>query len=274
MNRIKYATRVLALVAALAAAVALGITAGLLGGAAASTALSSKQPESGTPTPGRIAASAAALAKTTKTAPDSTLIAQGRRRTVPLYRHPGGRAYRRLGPLPFSYGTRPAFRVLARKGPWLHVSLPVRPNHSTAWIRVLSVYLHQTDYRIVVDLARHQLRLYQGRDRLLAAPVAVGKALTPTPRGTYFVAYKLRTVDANGFFGPYAFGLSAYSNVLTSFAGGDGEIGIHGTNQPWLLGHSVSHGCIRISNHVIRRLALLIPLGTPLTITRKQGGTT
>jgi lipoprotein-anchoring transpeptidase ErfK/SrfK len=267
MKRIRHTARLLVLIALLAAAIAVGIAAGLLGRAAPSNALGSNTPAtSGTPGTRRIAASVAALSKTATTSPTGTLTAQARRRTVLLYRRRAARAYRRLGPLPFSYGTHPVFRVLARRGPWLHVSLPIRPDHSTAWIRVADVYLRSTDYRIVVDISQHELRLYQGSDQLLAAPVAVGKALTPTPHGTYFVAYKLRTTDPHGFFGPYALGTSAYSNVLTSFAGGDGEIGLHGTNEPWLLGHSVSHGCIRLGNRVITRLALLIPLGTPLTI--------
>ena len=54
---------------------------------------------------------------------------------------------------------------------------------------------------------------------------------------------------------PYAFGLSAYSTVLTSFGGGDGEVGLHGTNDPSILGSDVSHGCIRVSNSVITRLS-------------------
>ncbi|MGH3007868.1 MAG: L,D-transpeptidase [Gaiellaceae bacterium] len=270
MKRITHTTRLIVLAVGLAAAVAGGITAGLLGGAAASTVLGSQGGASGMPASVRVAASRAALAKTTRPAPGSTLVAEGREKIVPLYRRPGQQAYLRLGPLPDSYGTAPVFRVLRRDGAWLHVSLPTRPDHATAWIRVRSVYLRSTDYRLVVDPSRHQLRLYQGRDQLLASPIAVGKSLTPTPRGTYFIAYALRTGDPGGPFGPYAFGLSAYSNVLTNFAGGDGEIGLHGTNEPRLLGRSVSHGCIRVANRVISRLANLIPLGTPVTIQPRQ----
>jgi lipoprotein-anchoring transpeptidase ErfK/SrfK len=54
--------------------------------------------------------------------------------------------------------------------------------------------------------------------------------------------------------------------VLRSFAGGDAVIGIHGTNNPGVLGHDVSHGCIRMSNASITRLARLLPLGVPVQI--------
>ncbi len=53
--------------------------------------------------------------------------------------------------------------------------------------------------------------------------------------------------------------------VLTDWPGG-GFIGIHGTNAPELLPGRVSHGCIRINNHAVRRLARLLPIGTPFTI--------
>ncbi|TMK55197.1 MAG: L,D-transpeptidase, partial [Actinobacteria bacterium] len=42
----------------------------------------------------------------------------------------------------------------------------------------------------------------------------------------------------------------------------------HGTNAPWLLGESVSHGCVRVRNDTIRRLARVLPLGTPVLIRR------
>jgi lipoprotein-anchoring transpeptidase ErfK/SrfK len=71
---------------------------------------------------------------------------------------------------------------------------------------------------------------------------------------------------ANGPYGPYAYGLSGFSNVLTSFGSGDGVIGIHGTNEPWLIGKDVSHGCIRMRNDDIERLAQFLPLGTPVEI--------
>ena len=56
--------------------------------------------------------------------------------------------------------------------------------------------------------------------------------------------------------------------MLTSFEGGDGQVGLHGTNAPAALGHDISHGCIRVTNAVITRLARTLPLGTPITIAR------
>ena len=61
--------------------------------------------------------------------------------------------------------------------------------------------------------------------------------------------------NPGGPYGTYAFGLSGRSNVLTEFAGGDGQIAIHGTNQPQLVGTASSHGCIRVTNDVANQLA-------------------
>jgi lipoprotein-anchoring transpeptidase ErfK/SrfK len=54
--------------------------------------------------------------------------------------------------------------------------------------------------------------------------------------------------------------------VLFSFGGGPGQIGLHGTNAPRLLGRDVSHGCVRMRNQAITRLARMLPLGTPVRI--------
>ena len=65
--------------------------------------------------------------------------------------------------------------------------------------------------------------------------------------------------------GPLAFGTSARSAVLTDWPEG-GFVGIHGTNEPGLIPGRVSHGCIRLRNRDILRLARLMPVGTPVTI--------
>ena len=54
--------------------------------------------------------------------------------------------------------------------------------------------------------------------------------------------------------------------MLTDYRGGRGEIGIHGTDQPEKIGTDVSSGCIRMSHDEIRRLANILPLGTPVIV--------
>jgi len=80
------------------------------------------------------------------------------------------------------------------------------------------------------------------------------------------VTDKLATGDDGGAYGPFALGLSGHSDTLSEFAGGKGQIGLHGTNDPGSLGGAVSHGCVRVPKEVIRALADQLPLGTPVEI--------
>jgi lipoprotein-anchoring transpeptidase ErfK/SrfK len=160
------------------------------------------------------------------------------------------------------------FLVRKIQGKWAHVLLPVRPNGSRGWIRLSNVKLAGHDYRLTIDLGRHKLTVWKSTKLILKTPVGVGRAVTPTPPGLYYITELLKQPDPTGLYGPYAFGLSAHSNVLNEFAGRDGVLGIHGTNFPQGIGTDVSHGCIRLSNKAITKLARTLPVGTPVKIRR------
>ena len=124
----------------------------------------------------------------------------------------------------------------------------------------------QITYRIVVELFAHRITVYDGSSVFHDEPIGLGNRSTPTPGVNYYVKELLRPPNPDGAYGPYAYGLSGFSNQLTSFAGGEGVIGIHGTNDPSSLGKDLIYGCIRMSNSGITRLAQRIPLGTPVDI--------
>ena len=117
-----------------------------------------------------------------------------------------------------------------------------------------------------MQLRPHRITVRKRGGVILREPVAIGKANTPTPGGGYYLTQLFAPPDPGGAYGPFAYSLSGYSNVLTSFEGGEAIIGLHGTNHPELLGHDVSSGCIRMSNEAIASLARVLPLGTPVTI--------
>jgi lipoprotein-anchoring transpeptidase ErfK/SrfK len=162
------------------------------------------------------------------------------------------------------------FFVKARdpKADRLEVYLPVRPNGSSGWVDAADVTVRKMPYRIRVGLAAHRLQVLRDDEVILDEPVGVGRSEVPTPGGVYYVKELLQPPNPNGVYGTYAYGLSGFSNVLTSFNGGSGVIGIHGTNQPELVGTDVSHGCIRLRNEVIERMVeeIGLPLGTPVEI--------
>jgi lipoprotein-anchoring transpeptidase ErfK/SrfK len=149
---------------------------------------------------------------------------------------------------------------------WVEVQLPVRPNGTTGWIRAEKVDFTTNPYRINVDLEGFELTITRDGHHVLTTTIAVGTGSTPTPHGEFYLTELLRPSDPDGLYGPYAYGVSGFSDTLASFNGGPGVIGIHGTDQPERLGGTVSHGCIRVDNAVITRMASFLPLGTPVTI--------
>jgi lipoprotein-anchoring transpeptidase ErfK/SrfK len=150
---------------------------------------------------------------------------------------------------------------------WLHVYLPIRPNDATGWVRASDVTLSKPlDWQVEVSLAAHTLTLLHDGVVQFVEPAATGSDDNPTPTGTFYYTDPLDLANQPGTaYGVFAIGLSGHSNTLSEFAGGDGQIAVHGTNDPGTIGQSVSHGCVRVNNDVILKLAKL-PLGTPVVI--------
>ncbi|MCD6727588.1 MAG: L,D-transpeptidase [Solirubrobacteraceae bacterium] len=148
---------------------------------------------------------------------------------------------------------------------WLRVRVPMRPNGRTGWVRRQALGpLSAVRTRLRVNRATLRATLYRDGRRIWTSRIGVGAAATPTPAGRFWIRTRLRALAGGTIYGPYAFGTGAYS-VLSDWPGG-GVIGIHGTNQPQLIPGRPSHGCIRVPNHNIRRLAQLMPIGTPVQI--------
>ena len=116
----------------------------------------------------------------------------------------------------------------------------------------------------MIDRRLFSATLYKRGAAVFTTRVGVGKPYWPTPAGEFYVRERI-TGFSDLIYGPLAFGTNARSAVLTDWPGG-GFIGIHGTNQPEILPGRVSHGCVRMPNPAILRLARLMPVGTPVTI--------
>jgi len=249
--------RRLGLALAAAGLVLAGLVAGSLlapGGGAARPA----------PVPARAPRAGAGRRATGTLPPGTSLVATlWRGRPLAVYRRPGAaRPARRL-----DARVAPVLLVRARRpGRWLRVLLPLRPNGASGWIRARDVVLRTDPYRVDVRLRAHRLLVRRGGRVVLRTAIGVGRAVTPTPRGLAYVTVLLRQPDPRGLYGPWAFGLSLYSPVLSSFGGGPGQVGIHGTDAPAGIGRDVSHGCIRLPDAAIERLARILPLGTPVRI--------
>lgn len=207
-----------------------------------------------------------AVARHVEQHPGESIVATAVKRSVPIYRSPSARHPFKQLSNPTSVGAPLVFLVKSRDQGWERVYLPIRPDGAMGWVRDRDVSLAWNPYSLVARLGRRQLVLRKDGRVVARFPAGVGRSVLPTPTGRYYVVELLKQPDPNGPYGPYAFGTSAFSKVLYHFGGGPGQIGIHGTDQSGSIGNSVSHGCIRLRNQDITRLAHELPLGTPITI--------
>ena len=187
-------------------------------------------------------------------------------KSIPVFDAPAAPAPTRTLSNPNEDGAPRVFLVKSQQTDWLEVMVPVRPNGTRGWIRSSDVSLTQHSWRALVEVGANRLTVWKGKDVFLQDSVAVGTGGTPTPTGDYYITELLKPDDPGGAYGPYAFGLSAFSDVLKTFAGGPGVIGMHGTNNSSSIGRAVSHGCIRLTNPSITKLAENMPVGTPISI--------
>lgn len=146
---------------------------------------------------------------------------------------------------------------------WVLVRLPSRPNNARGWVRADRVALRPTHWRVVVSVDSRALTVYRDGDRSRRFPVVVGAPGTPTPRGLFSIV-GVWPWNAADFLGAYVLPLTAHSDVLQEFDGGDGRVGIHGRGGASLLdplGSARSHGCIRMSNRPITWLVRHVGAG-------------
>ncbi|MGA9876622.1 MAG: L,D-transpeptidase [Solirubrobacteraceae bacterium] len=136
---------------------------------------------------------------------------------------------------------------------WLKVRLPERPNASAGWINGERVRLETTSWSIVISLAARTLTIEHSGTPARRFRVVTGASPTPTPRGLFSIIGTWRSPPGS-FLGSWILGLTAHSDALHHFEGGNGRVGIHGRGGASLrdpLGSADSHGCIRLDNTAI-----------------------
>ena len=209
-----------------------------------------------------------APASTTSTTadPNLTTVATTPESTYDVFDSPEATTPSHQVTAPEGPGVPLTFVVLDEQDGRLLVELPERPNGSTGWVEKDGLTLQRHDIRITVTLAEFNIKVFQGDEVILDAPIGVAADNTPSPGGTYYTTSLLQPPDPDSVYGTYAYGLSAFSDVLETFAGGPGQLGIHGTNDDSTIGTRVSNGCIRMHNADIEQLVPVLPLGVPVTI--------
>ncbi|MBI2684183.1 MAG: L,D-transpeptidase [Actinobacteria bacterium] len=154
----------------------------------------------------------------------------------------------------------------ARGTVWYRLLLTSRPNDRTAWLPADALALRRNPWRVRVFIGQRRAQLLRAGRVQKTWRVVVGRPIYPTPVGRFAISEIVPQDLPGGFFGPFIVTLTAHSNKLNDFAGGDGRVALHGTSRPSLLGTAASHGCVRFSNRAITTIARLAPPGTPVDV--------
>lgn len=154
---------------------------------------------------------------------------------------------------------------------WLKVLLAKKPNGSFGWIPADIAKTGANKWRISIDISSRRITIFDSGESVRSSSVVVGARATPTPTGEFAIREVVKQPASETFSGPYIFHLNANSQKLRSFDGGDGVIGIHGRggaslNDP--LGSARSHGCVRVTNSIVKYMAKHIVAGTPVLVRR------
>jgi lipoprotein-anchoring transpeptidase ErfK/SrfK len=199
--------------------------------------------------------------------PEAFLAADAIVPQVALYQSPGvpvptGRTL----PHPTVEGVALVMLVREQRGDWLQVQINTRPNGATAWIKRSDVKLRFVLYHLLIELGAKRVTVFRGDKAVWSTSVAPGKASSPTPLGSFYVDARAKPPNPNGPYGAYQISFSGFSTVYERFGSGNGQVAMHGTNRPELIGTPASHGCVRLSNPDITYLLDLAPQGTPVDV--------
>ena len=113
---------------------------------------------------------------------------------------------------------------------------------------------------IVVSLEDHKLALVEDGKVLKTYDVAVGKASTPSPVGTFTI--ERRVVNPTYHHDGKTILPGPGNPVGTRWMGlSIRGYGIHGTNEPKSIGKAASHGCIRMARADLEELYAMVEVG-------------
>jgi lipoprotein-anchoring transpeptidase ErfK/SrfK len=187
--------------------------------------------------------------------------------------YPGRNALQSDRKVPGSwYGYPSILPVLNSTADRMQVRLAQRPDESTTWITRSAVVMTRTHYAIVVDISQHWLYVFRYGVEQASYPVGTGARGTPTPTGSYFLAFHAPP-NSGADYGSVMLETSAHSRVISHFEGGnDAIIAIHGpisSQSDAEIGNhgaAISNGCIRMHNRDLNQVKH-VPNGTPIILT-------
>ena len=151
------------------------------------------------------------------------------------------------------------------RGDWGEVELPYVWPRTDGWIPLDGLRHETTRITVTVDLSEHRVDVFKGGALIYHVRSATGASSSPTPPGRYVVTDRVPLWPGSAL-GSFAFGISGIQPRLPAGWSGGDQLAIHGTNDPWSIGRSVSAGCVRVSEWSLHHLEPLLRLGTPVVV--------
>lgn len=127
--------------------------------------------------------------------------------------------------------------------------------------------------RIIVSLPDRRLALLEDGQLTQVYTVAIGKASTPSPTGTFTIMARVAnpTYYHDGQVIPPGPANPVGDRWMSLSKPG---YGIHGTNAPHSIGHAASHGCIRMARPDLEKLFAQVRAGDTVEIIGERNAET
>lgn len=114
--------------------------------------------------------------------------------------------------------------------------------------------------RVKLSTGAQRLYVVEGNEVLLATPISVGKASSPTPHGTYPIRAKTqhrRRASSPGAGYPMTYWMEFYNPA-------------YGMHWGFVKPYPTTAGCVRIPLNSARKVYKMVRVGTPIDIARSQ----
>ncbi len=134
------------------------------------------------------------------------------------------------------------------------------PQNSFSFDPPLTQPTNAAAVRVKLSTGAQRLYLVEGDKVLLATPVSVGKASTPTPKGTFPVRAKTqhrRRASSPGAGYPMTYWIEFYQPA-------------YGMHWGFIKPHPSTAGCVRIPLNAARKVFNTVRVGTPIDIASSQ----
>ena len=126
---------------------------------------------------------------------------------------------------------------------------------------------------IVVSIPDRKLALIEDGEVTQIFPVAVGKASTPSPAGSFRIVS--RVTNPTYYHEGKVVPPGPLNPVGTRWIGlSERGYGIHGTNVPSSIGKAASHGCIRMARADLEQLFAMVQVGDAVEIRTERDAQT